>query len=329
MKAVLMQGSGGIDVLKIGDIAIPKLKDNQVLVKVMAASINRPDLLQRIGLYPPPSGESEILGLEVAGVIEELGPGVSGWNVGEKVMSLVGGGGYAQYAAAYAPHLIPIPENMTYFEAACICESYTTAFLNIFLLGEFKAGQTALLHGGGGGVNTAGIQLCKALAPNCRLIITAAPEKMERVKDLGADLVINYKENPDFSSIVLDYTNRKGVDVILDHVGAKYLAPNMTSLAINGRLVVIGFISGFKAELNLALIMMNRQRIIGSVLRPLPVSEKGEIVAEFIRRVLPELSRRTIVPIIEEVFPLDDVADAHRMMEEDRHFGKIVLQIGT
>ena len=148
MKAVLMQGFGGVDVLKIGDIAIPKLKDNQVLVKVMATSINRPDLLQRIGLYPPPPGESEILGLEVAGVIEELGPGVSGWNVGEKVMSLVGGGGYAEYAAAYAPHLIPIPENMTCFEAACICESYITAFLNIFLLGEFKAGQIALLHGG-------------------------------------------------------------------------------------------------------------------------------------------------------------------------------------
>ena len=152
---------------------------------------------------------------------------------------------------------------------------------------------------------------------------------MEKVKELGADLVINYKENPDFSAIVLDYTNRKGVDVILDHVGAKYLAPNMSSLAIKGRLVVIGFISGFKAELNLALMMMNRQRIIGSVLRPLPVSEKGEIVAEFIRRVLPELSSRTIVPIIEKVFPLDDVAEAHRMMEEDRHFGKIVLQIGT
>jgi len=329
MKAVLMQGFGGVDVLKIGDIAIPKLKDNQVLVKVMATSINRPDLVQRIGLYPPPPGESEILGLEVAGVIEELGPGVSGWNVGEKVMSLVGGGGYAEYAAAYAPHLIPIPENMTCFEAACICESYITAFLNIFLLGEFKDGQTALLHGGGGGVNTAGIQLCKALAPGCRLIITAAPEKMEKVKDLGADLVINYKENPDFSTIVLDYTNKKGVDVILDHVGAKYFAPNMSSLAIKGRLVVIGFISGFKAELNLALMMMNRQRIIGSVLRPLPISEKGEIVAEFIRRVLPELSSRTIVPIIEKVFPLDDVADAHQMMEEDRHFGKIVLQIGT
>ena len=329
MKAVLLEGFGGVEVLKVGEAAKPAPKENEVLVKVMATSINRPDLVQREGKYPPPPGDSEILGLEVAGIIEEVGPGVSGWKVGDRVISLVGGGGYAEYAVAYANHLMPIPASMSFEEAACVCESYITAFLNIFILGEFKDGQTAILHGGGGGVNTAGIQLCRALAPNSKLIVTASPEKMARVKDVGADLVINFRETPDFSETVKEYTNKKGVDLILDHIGAKYLAPNMNSLAYKGRLVVIGVTSGIKAELNLALMMVKRQQIIGSVLRSRPVSEKGEIVAEFTKRALPKFADRTIVPIIEKVFPLDQVVDAHRMMEEDKHFGKIVLKIGA
>ncbi len=181
----------------------------------------------------------------------------------------------------------------------------------------------------GGGVNTAGIQLCRALAPTSRLIVTASPEKMERVKEVGADLLINFRETPDFSEIVKEYTGKKGVDLVLDHIGAKYLAPNMNSLAYKGKLVIIGVTSGIKAELNLALMMVKRQQIIGSVLRSRPVSEKGEIVAEFTRRALPKFADRTIVPIIEKVFTIDQVADAHRMMEEDKHFGKIVLKIGA
>jgi NADPH:quinone reductase-like Zn-dependent oxidoreductase len=220
-----------------------------------------------------------------------------------------------------------IPDSVSFEEASCICESYITAFLNIFMIGEFRDCQTALLHGGGGGVNTAGIQLCRALTPGSKLIVTAAPEKMERVKALGADQVINFRETPDFTEIVKEFTGKKGVDLILDHVGAKYLAPNMNSLAYKGKLVVIGVISGIKAELNLALMMVKRQSIIGSVLRSRPVSEKGEIVSEFTRRALPRFADRSIVPIIEKVFTLDQVADAHRMMEEDRHFGKIVLRI--
>lgn len=329
MKAALLDGFGGLDVLKVGETERPVPVENQVLVKVMATTVNRPDLVQREGKYPPPPGDSEILGLEVSGVIEEIGPGVTGWNKGDRVMSLVGGGGYAEYAVAYANHLMRIPDSMSFEEAACVCESYITAFLNIFMIGDFKDGQTAILHGGGGGVNTAGIQLCRALTPACKLIVTTSPEKMDRVREIGADLLVNFRETPDFSEIVKEYTNKKGVDLILDHIGAKYLAPNMNSLAYKGKLVIIGVTSGIKAELNLALMMVKRQQIIGSVLRSRPVSEKGEIVAEFTRRALPKFADRTIVPRIEKIFPLDQVVEAHRMMEEDRHFGKIVLKIGA
>ena len=328
MKAVLLDGFGGREVLKVGDADKPAPKTGEVLVKVAATSINRPDLVQREGKYPPPPGDSEILGLEVAGTIAELGAGVSGWQVGDRVITLVGGGGYAAYAVAYASHLMRIPETMSFEEAACVCESYITAFLNVFMIGELRDGQTAILHGGGGGVNTAAIQLAKALTPNAKLIVTAHPSKIERVKKLGADLVIDYTTTPDFSEVVKEFTGKKGVDVILDHVGAKYLSPNMNSLGYKGKLVIIGVISGIKAELNLALMMVKRQCIIGSVLRSRPVAEKAEIVAEFTRRALPKFADRTIVPIIEKVFPLDQVAEAHRMMEEDKHFGKIVLKIG-
>jgi NADPH:quinone reductase len=327
MKAVLLDGFGGAEVLKVGEVERPKPAEGQVLVRVMATSVNRPDLVQREGKYPPPPGDSEILGLEVAGVIEEVGPGVTGWAKGERVISLVGGGGYAEYAVAYAGHLMRIPASMSFEEAACVCESYITAFLNVFMIGGLKDGNTVILHGGGGGVNTAGIQLCKALTPNTKIIVTASAEKMSRVEELGADLVINFRETPDFSDIVKEFTNKKGADVILDHVGAKYLAPNMNSLGYAGRLVIIGVISGIKAELNLALMMVKRQQIIGSVLRSRPVRDKAEIVAEFTRTALPKFADRTIVPIIEKVFPLDQVVDAHRMMEEDKHFGKIVLRI--
>ncbi|ANA39721.1 NADPH:quinone oxidoreductase [Geobacter anodireducens] len=315
MKAVLLDGFGGLDVLKVGEAERPKPAEGQVLVKVVATSVNRPDLVQREGKYPPPPGDSEILGLEVSGTIEELGPGVTGWQVGDRVMSLVGGGGYAEYAVAYASHLMRIPESMSFEEAACVCESYITAFLNVFMIGGLKDNNSVILHGGGGGVNTAGIQLCKALVPNTKIVVTAHPSKMDRVKALGADLVVDFTQTPDFSEAVKEFTGKKGVDVILDHVGAKYLVPNMNSLAYAGRLVIIGVISGIKAELNLALMMVKRQQIIGSVLRSRPVKDKGEIVAEFTRTALPKFADRTIVPIIEKVFPMDQV-------EEDKHFGR-------
>ncbi len=328
MKAVVMNEFGGPEVMKVGDIDTPEPKANEVLIKVVATSINRPDLVQRMGNYPPPKGDSEILGLEVAGTIAALGSDVTNWKVGDRVMALVGGGGYAEYAVAYENHLMPIPENMSFQEAACVNESYITAFLNVFMIGGLEDGQTAILHGGGGGVNTAAVQLAKALTPNAKLIVTASPAKLERVKELGVDLVIDYTETPDFTDVVKEYTEKKGVDLVLDHVGAKYLKPNMNSLAYKGKLVIIGVISGIKAELNLALMMVKRQQIIGSVLRSRPVVEKGEIIAEFTRRALPKFADRSIVPIIEKVFPMEDVVAAHQMMEEDKHFGKIVLQIG-
>jgi NADPH:quinone reductase len=327
MRAVLLNGFGGLDVLRVGEVERPRPGEGQVLVKVVATSVNRPDLVQREGKYPPPPGDSEILGLEVAGTIEELGPGVTGWSAGDRVMSLVGGGAYAEHAVAHATHLMRIPERMSFEEAACVCESYITAFLNLFLLGGVQDGDAVLVHGGGGGVNTAGIQLCKALVPRARVAVTAHPSKLERVRRLGADLVIDYTATADFSEAVKEFTGKKGVDVILDHVGARYLQANMASLAYGGRLVVIGVTSGIKAELNLALMMVKRQQIIGSVLRSRPVKDKAEIVAEFARKALPRFADGAVVPIVERTFSLEEVAEAHRMMEEDRHFGKIVLKI--
>lgn len=314
--------------LLLGEAPTPSPGPHQVLVRVVATSVNRPDIIQRLGHYPPPAGESDILGLEIAGVIERLGPGVSGWRVGDRVMSLVGGGGYAEFANAYADHLIAIPDEVNFHEAACVCETYITAYLNLFMLGAVNNGDTVLLHGGGGGVNTAAIQLCKALIPEARIVVTASTGKVERVAALGVDLVIDYKQE-DFAERVLSYTEKKGVDVILDHIGAAYLSPNLKSLAIGGRLVEIGVMGGPKAELNIALIMVKRQQIIGSVLRPRPVAEKAAITREFTRTALPLLSNRSIEPLIHEVFSLEHVRQAHESMEAGTHFGKIVLEVSA
>lgn len=326
MKAVLLDGFGGSEVLKIGETDTPSFSEGQVLIKVAATSVNRPDIVQRTGNYPPPKGESDILGLEVAGVIENVGPGVTAWKTGDRVMSLVGGGGYAEYAVAYATHLIRIPESMSFEQAACVCETYITAFLNVFLIGGLKDGKYVLLHGGGGGVNTAAIQLCKILTPNVKIIVTASAGKIERVKQLGAHFVVNY-EDEDFAEKVKVYTNKQGANVILDHVGANYLAPNMKALAVSGTLVIIGVMSGIKAELNLALMMVKRQRIIGSVLRSRSVEEKAGIIAEFTKTIMPRFAAGTLVPLIYKAYSLDDVAEAHRAMERSEHFGKIVLRV--
>ncbi|MDH3672018.1 MAG: NAD(P)H-quinone oxidoreductase [Gammaproteobacteria bacterium] len=328
MKAVLLDGFGGREVLKLGKIETPSAVEGQVLIRVMATSVNRADIVQREGNYPPPKGDSEILGLEVAGTIEALGPGVSGWKRGDRVMSLVGGGGYAGYAVAYANHLISIPEAMSFEQAACICETYITAYLNVFMIGGLKDHESVLLHGGGGGVNSAAVQLCKSLVPTAKVVVTASPQKVERVKQLGADLVIDYKVQ-DFAEEVKAYTDNKGVDVILDHIGAKYLAPNMAALASKGRLVVIGVMGGAKAELNIGLMMVKRLQLIGSVLRARPVAEKARITAEFTKIVLPKLADRTLVPLIHATLSLDDVAKAHEMMEAGTHFGNIVLRVAS
>ena len=326
MKAVLLDGFGGRDVLQIGETETPSTAQGQVLIRVMATSVNRADIVQREGNYPPPKGDSGILGLEVAGLIEDIGPGVGGWRRGDRVMSLVGGGGYAEYAVAYANHVIRVPECMTFEQAACVSETYITAYLNVFMIGGFKDHESVLLHGGGGGVNSAAIQLCKTLTPEAKVIVTASPPKIERVKQLGADLVIDYK-GQDFVEEVKTYTDNRGVDVILDHIGSKYLAPNMAALAIKGRLVVIGVMGGAKAELNIGLMMVKRLQLIGSVLRARPADEKAHITAEFTKTVMPNFANGNIAPLIHKTYPLHEVAQAHQTMEESRHFGNIVLVV--
>lgn len=326
MKVVLINEFGGAEVLRIGEAERPVPGNGQVLVEVAATSVNRPDIVQREGKYPPPKGDSEFLGLEVAGTIRELGPGVDRWSVGDRVMGLVGGGGYAEYAVAYADHLMRIPDSLSFEEAACICEAYITAYLNVFMLGGLEDGDSVLLHGGGGGVNTAAVQLCRTLTPTAKVLVTASPGKLERVAALGADLVIDYRSQ-DFAEEVRRVTDGRGVQVILDHIGAAYLASNMKSLAVGGRLVIIGVTGGIKAELNLALMMVKRQQVIGSVLRSRPVPEKATIVAAFSHHVLPLLAERKVVPLIHKVYRLDEVVQAHREMEASTHFGKIVLSL--
>jgi NADPH:quinone reductase-like Zn-dependent oxidoreductase len=241
-------------------------------------------------------------------------------------MSLVGGGGYAEFAVAHADHLIPIPKSMSFEEAACVCETYITAYLNLFRIGGLADGDGVLLHGGGGGVNTAAIQLCRALTPSAWVVVTASAGKIDRVKDLGADLVVDYRSE-DFAEEISTRTEGKGVQVILDHVGAAYLSANLRSLAVGGRLLIIGVTGGIKAELNLARMMVKRQQIIGSVLRSRPIAEKAAIVSAFTADVLPLLAEREVVPLIHKIYGLDQVDRAHLDMEASAHFGKIVLTL--
>ena len=274
MRAVVMDGFGGPEVLRLGEAPRPRPGPGQVLIRVGATSVNRADLQQRAGNYPPPPGESEILGLEVAGVIEELGPDVTGWRAGDRVMTLVGGGGYAEYAIAPASTLMPVPEGMDFTQAAAISEVWLTAYLNVFREAGLQPGETLLVHGGASGVGTAAIQLAKALGP-ARVIVTVGGEdKAAACRALGADHAILYKTE-DFSKRVLEITEKRGADVILDHIGGAYLEPNLACLALYGRLVIIGLLGGPKAELNIGRLMVKRQRIIGSVLRARPVEEKA------------------------------------------------------
>jgi len=325
MRAILPGRFGGPEVLEIGEVDEPEAGDGRVLIKVEATTVNRADTVQRQGNYPPPPGESELLGLEVAGTIAALGPDVTEYAVGERVMTLVGGGGYAEYSTAYADHLIRIPAAMSFEQAACVCETYITAYLNVFVLGKLAEGEAVLLHGGGGGVNTSGIQLCRALVPQSRIFVTASPGKVERVAEVGAHDVIDYRSQ-DFAKVIREATSRRGVDVILDHIGARYLASNLAALAVGGRLVIIGLLGGAKAEINLGLLMVKRHQLIGSVLRSRSVAEKSEIVARFKQVVLPLFERGDIAPLIHDVMPLAAAGEAHRMMEASEHFGKIVLK---
>ena len=326
MKAITLRDFGGPEMMQLSEVEKPSPADGQILIKVMNSSVNRPDIIQREGNYPPPPGDSEILGLEVAGVVESNGNNATRFKPGERVVALVGGGGYAEFALAREDHSMSIPDSVSFEQAACICETYITAYLNLFMLGELQGKQSVLIHGGGGGVATAAIQLCKALTPDTGIIVTASSGKLERVAQQGADHVIDYREQ-EFAEEIKRLTGGRGVDVILDHIGAKYLEPNMKSLALAGTLMLIGVMGGIKAELNLATMMVKRQRIIGSVLRSRPVAEKASIIAHFEETVMPLFAAGKIAPEISATFPLKDAAEAHQMMERGGHFGKIILEM--
>ena len=326
MKAIVLDGFGGPEVLKLGEAEAPTASQGRVLLRVHATSVNRPDVIQRQGHYPAPPGESPILGLEAAGTVEALGADVTGFSPGERVVALLGGGGYAELAVAHAGHVMRIPPSMSFEQAACICETYLTAFMNLFLYARLADGETVLLHGGGGGVTTAAIQIVKALAPRARILVTASTGKVERVKAQGADVVIDYKSE-DFADAVQRHTDKRGVDVILDHLGGSYLERNVRSLAVGGRLAVIGVMGGRKAELDVGRVLTGRLSILGSVLRPRPVAEKTAIIHAFERDVMPYFAAGRIVPLVDRVYPLEQAAEAHRAMEAGEHFGKLVLRV--
>ena len=325
MKAITLKGFGGPEVMEYTEATRPEPGPGQILIRVDATSVNRPDVIQRTGNYPPPPGDSEILGLEVAGVVEQAMED-GRFKVGDRVFALVGGGGYAEYTAAYDSHTMPIPANLDAIQAACICETYITAWLNLFRIGGLQNHQRVLIHGGGGGIATAAIQLCRALVPDTQIIVTASSGKLQRVLHQGADKVIDYREQ-DFAEEIKTVTAKQGVDVILDHIGGPYLDRNLRSLGIGGTLMQIGIMGGGKADINLAQIMVRRQRLIGSVLRPRPVPEKADIISEFEHTVLPLFANGVIEPEISSVYPLNQAAEAHAMMEASGHFGKIVLTL--
>ncbi len=324
MKAITLRDFGGPEMMELSDVDTPAPGSGELLVKVFNSSVNRPDVIQRQGNYPPPPGDSEILGLEVAGVVESVGADTLRFQPGDRVVALVGGGGYAEYCLAREDHSMAIPESVSFEQAACICETYITAYLNLFMLGEVQDKPAVLIHGGGGGVATSAIQLCRALTPDTKIFVTASSGKLERVGKQGADHVIDYREQ-DFAAEIKSLTEGRGVDVILDHIGAKYLDGNMKSLAKAGTLMLIGVMGGIKAELNLATMMVKRQRIIGSVLRSRPVAEKAAIIAQFESVVIPLFASGQIAPLIDASFPLKDAAQARTLMEQGGHFGKIIL----
>ena len=326
MKAILLDGFGGPEVLKLKETEAPILGPGRVLIRVHATSVNRPDAVQRQGNYPPPPGESPVLGLEAAGTVEAVGAGVTDFSPGERVFALLGGGGYAELAVAHAGHVLKMPPNLSFEQAACICETYLTAYMNLFLYAELAGGETVLLHGGGGGVTTAAMQLVKTLVPKTRVVVTASTGKVERVAALGADLVIDYKKE-DFAEAVLNYTEKRGVDVVLDHLGGSYLVQNVRSLAVGGRLALIGVMGGRKGELDLGAVLVKRLSIIGSTLRPRPVAEKTAIIRSFEREAMPHFAAGRIAPLIHRVYPLEQAAEAHRTMEASEHFGKLVLRV--
>src|SRR5579872_1346231 len=324
MKAVICEKPGDESVLKLAEIPDPVLRDEDILIGVTHAGLNRADIMQRQGFYPPPPGASEIIGLEVAGKVLAVGPKVKGWKVGERAMALLAGGGYAEKAAVHYGSAMHVPEALSDAEAAGLPEVFLTAFLNLFSLAEVKFGDTVLIHGGGSGVGTASILLLKEVG--ARTIVTAgSDEKCNQCLKLGADIALNYNKAP-FATQVKTATNGRGVDIILDSIGAAYLPANIESLAHGGRLVLIGLMKGNKSQIDLMPVLRKHLKIMGSTLRSRAVAEKAEIVTSFVNMNAPALAQGRLRPPIYKVFPASEAAAAHRAMQASEHFGKIILK---
>ena len=325
MQAVTFVEGGGADTLTVEEVARPLAGPGQLLVAVHAAGINRADVMQRKGFYPPPPGASPILGLELAGVVEAVGPDVDGFKPGDRVFGLVEGGAYADYCTMHAALAMPIPDDWAFTFAAAVTETFYTANETLFGVGGLVEGEHVLIHAGGSGVGSTGIQMAKAAGAH---IYTTAgsPEKLARCLKLGAHVGIHYKTE-DFVQKILEATNGEGVHLVQDFIGAAYLTRNLKVLQQRGRLVVVGLLGGSRAELDMGLILRKQLKIQGSVMRSLPLAEKVEIKQRFCDRWLPLLVKGALKPVIYEEIPMGRVPEAHQLMEENRHFGKIVLRI--
>jgi putative PIG3 family NAD(P)H quinone oxidoreductase len=322
MKAILITQPGDPDVLQYGDAPAPQPDADELLVRVHATAVNRADVLQRRGAYPPPPGASPILGLELAGeVVTPSGK----WQTGDRVMAVVTGGGYAELATVPIGMAMPIPEGMSFEYAAAIPEVFLTAYLNLFTLGKLGAGETVLIHAGASGVGTAAIQLARAAG--ARVFVTVgSDEKAARCRELGAEVAINYR-NEAFATRVKEATNGRGVDLVLDFIGAPYWQPNLASLAIGGRLMLIGFLGDSRGQLDIGPILAKSLTIAGTTLRRTSLPQKIALTQGFVAFGLPRFARGELQPIIDSTYPLERAADAHRAMESNSNIGKIVLSV--
>ena len=325
MTVIAIRAPGGPEMLVPEQRPVPQLGDDEVLVQVAAAGVNRPDVMQRQGLYPPPKGATDIPGLEIAGEVVALGAGVKRWKSGDRVMALVVGGGYADYCPAHEGHCLPVPASLSLKEAAAVPETFFTVWYNTFERGHLAAGETLLVHGGSSGIGTAAIQLAKAFG--AKVITTAGTaEKCEACRKLGADLAINYKSE-DFVAATKAATSGKGADVILDMVGGDYIERNYEAAAVEGRIVQIAFQGSPKATVDFRRIMLKRLTHTGSTLRARSVADKTVIARAVEDRVLPLLAAGRVKPVMDSTFPLAQAAAAHARMEKSVHIGKIVLTV--
>jgi len=326
MQAVLLKAFGDVSQLYIGETATPAPGPQDVLVRVRATALNRADLLQRRGIYPPPAGESEILGLEAAGEVAEVGREVTRWNVGDRVCALLPGGGYAQYATVPEGMCMAIPENLSFEDAAAIPEVFLTAYSNLFWLGGLTAGKRVLVHAGASGVGTAAIQLIR-VAGAVSFVTASSQEKLTRCEHLGCTAGWNYRDGS-FLPWIKEQTQGQGVDIILDFVGAPYFTDNIQALAPDGRLIIVGTMAGAEVEkVNLGYLLARRLQVIGTALRWRPLSEKIRLTAEFADVAMPQFSTGVLKPIVDSVWNWEEVGQAHLYMEENKNIGKIVLRI--